>query len=344
MVLLSCLLRVGVVHPALRCCCFLVLVLLAQAPQGVLAQKWAADMFSAREHDYGTVAKNADAIHEFEFQNLYQEEVVIRSVRSSCGCITPSYTTKNIGSLETGKIVAKFNTDRFVGQRSATVTVTFEKPFFAEVQLKATGFIRGDVVLEPGKLDFGSSASFGDARKSLLVDYRGGMSNWQIVDVTSTFPHVRVSLKETQRQRGRVIYSVNVRLLPEVAAGLHQTDLVLITNDPNNREIPISVAANVLEPIQVIPTQFDLGDVEPGQQITKHILVRSSEQCQISSAIADNPLIVPTASGEAKNMHKIPIVFTAGKQAGPITATVTIKTSQGSSQTVAVHANVVGTE
>ncbi len=331
-------------HPALRLGFLLILGLFAQEPQWVSAQKWAAEMFSAREHDFGTVAKNAAAVYEFQFQNLYQEEVVIRSIRSSCGCITPSYTKQRIESLETGAIVAKFNTDKFVGQRSATVTVTFEKPFFAEVQLKATGLIRGDVVLEPGKLDFGSATHFADVRKSLVLDYRGGMSNWQIVDVTSTFPHVRVALTETQRQRGRVTYSLNVRLLPEVAAGLHQTDLILITNDPNNREIPVTVSAHVVEPLQVIPAQFDLGNVESGQQITKHILVRSSDQCQISSATADSPAVVPTLSGGAKNMHKIPIVFTAGARPGPISATVTIKTSQGATQTVAVHANVVASE
>jgi hypothetical protein len=332
------------VHPALRLGFVLVFGLWTQFAHDAFAQKWAADMFSEREHDFGTVAKNSDATYEFQFKNLYQEEVVIRSIRSSCGCITPSYTKQRIGSLETGAIVAKFNTDKFVGHRSATVTVTFEKPFFAEVQLKASGLIRGDVVLEPGKLDFGSATSFGDTRKTMVVDYRGSLSNWQIVDVTSTFPHVRVSLKETQRHRGRVIYSLNVRLLPEAAAGLHQADLMLITNDPNNREIPISVSANILEPIQVSPAQFDLGNVEPGQTITKHILVRSSEQCQISSATADSPAIVPTASAEAKNMHKIPIVFTAGPKTGPISATVTIKTSQGATQTVAVHANVVADE
>lgn len=331
-------------QPALRLGFVLVLGLFAQAPHVAYAQKWATDMFSVREHDFGTVAKNSDTVYEFQFKNLYQEEVVIRSIRSSCGCITPTYTKQRVGSLETAAIVAKFNTDRFVGHRSATVTVTFEKPYHAEVQLKASGQIRGDVVLEPGKLDFGSAASFGEARKSVVVDYRGSVSNWQIVDVTSTFPHVRVSLKETQRQRGRVIYSVNVRLLPEVAAGFHQTDLILITNDPNNREIPVTVSANVLEPLQVIPLEFDLGNVEPGQQITKHILVRSSEQCQISSATTDNPAIVPTTTAEAKNMHKIPILFTAGPQAGPISATVTIKTSQGSTQSVAVHANVVAGE
>ncbi len=327
-------------HPALRLGFVLVLGLLAHRPGDAFAQKWATDMFPTRDHDFGTVARNSEAIYEFQFKNLYQEELVIRSIRSSCGCITPSFTKQRLKSLETGAIVAKYNTDKFVGNRSATITVTFEKPFYAEVQLKASGVIRGDVVLEPGKLDFGGASSFADNRKNLIVDYRGGVSNWQIVDVTSTFPHVRVSLQETQRQRGRVMYSLSVRLLPELGPGLHQADLMLVTNDPNNREIPVTISAQLLEPIRVTPDHFDLGDVAPGQQITKHILVRSTEECQISSATADSPSVVPAIAAGAKNMHKIPIVFTASSEAGPMTATVTIKTDQGEAQTVAVYANV----
>lgn len=330
-------------HPAWRLAFVIALGLFVLAVDEASAQKWANDMFADRDHDFGTVAKNSEAVHEFQFKNLYQEELVIRSVRSSCGCITPSYTKQRVKSLETGAIVAKYNTDKFVGNRSATITITFEKPYYAEVQLTASGVIRGDVVMEPGKVDFGSASNFTDVRKSLVVDYRGGVSNWKIVDVISSFPHVRVSLQETQRQRGRVVYTVNVRLLPELATGRHQTELMLVTNDPNNREIPVTISVHALETLQVIPSQFDLGDIAPGQQITKHILVRSAEECQISSATADNPNVVPTMSAGTKSMHKIPVIFTAGSATGPMSATVTIKTSQGATQSVSVRANVTGT-
>ncbi len=297
-------------------------------------------MFPVRDHHFGTVAKNADIFYEFQFTNRYQEDVVIRSVRSSCGCVTPSVSQQRLKSHETASILAKYNTDRFVGNRSATITVTFERPYFAEVQLKASGFIRGDVLLEPGRVDFGSGADFREVRKTIGVDYRGGATNWQIVDVVSTFPSVRVAMQETQRQRGRVSYNLTVRLLPELEAGRHQSDLILVTNDPSNREIPVTVSVNVLEPLQVSPGYFDLGNMQPGQQITKHVLVRSTEECLITSVVGDTTNLAATKSEGAKRLHRIPVVFTAHSNPGPVTARLTIQTDGGAKETVEFQANV----
>ena len=43
-------------------------------------------------------------------------------------------------------MIAAFNTERFLDARGATLTVTFDKPSYAEVQLTVTGHIRSDVV------------------------------------------------------------------------------------------------------------------------------------------------------------------------------------------------------
>ena len=52
----------------------------------------------------------------------------------------------------TGEIIAEFNTRDHRGHKAATIKVRFDKPFPAEVQLQVTGFIRTDVVLQPGAI------------------------------------------------------------------------------------------------------------------------------------------------------------------------------------------------
>ena len=54
-----------------------------------------------------------------------------------------------------GTIVAIFNTTAFLGQHGATITVVLDKPFYAEVQLHVSGFIRSDVQIEPGSVQMG---------------------------------------------------------------------------------------------------------------------------------------------------------------------------------------------
>src|SRR5687768_3631663 len=66
-------------------------VLLAGAP-AVQAKEWAQKMFKVTTHDFGHVAHGAKAEIAFEIQNLYEEDVHIADVRTSCGCTTPTVT------------------------------------------------------------------------------------------------------------------------------------------------------------------------------------------------------------------------------------------------------------
>ena len=49
-------------------------------------------------------------------------------VRSTCNCTTPQIVKPDLSTFEVGEIVAEFNTRQFIGQKSAVVTVTFDKP------------------------------------------------------------------------------------------------------------------------------------------------------------------------------------------------------------------------
>ena len=119
------------------------------------AQQWAQKMFSATKHDFGPVARGSKAEFEFQVENVFKEDIHIAAVRSSCGCTSPSVTHDTLKTYEKGAIVAKLNTASFLGHRSATITVVIDKPYYAEVQLQVSGFIRSDVVFEPGLINFG---------------------------------------------------------------------------------------------------------------------------------------------------------------------------------------------
>lgn len=312
---------------------------LALMGQPVFAQKWADDMFDTREHNFGTVVKNADAVYEFKFTNPYKEDVVLSGVRTSCTCTTPTLTSTRLSSHEQAAVVAKFNTDRFVGQRSATITVMIEKPYRAEVQLKVSGIIRGDVSIEPGKINFGTVASASEPTRTIQIDYRGGRRDWEVRDVLSAYGHVKVSKTEITRQPGLVSYQLTARLLPNAKVGVNQAELILVTTDPSNPKIPLSLSANVIAPFQVTPTSLDLGEIAAGETVTKHVLVRSTKLCEIQSAECDCPDVeVAKPSGE-KKMHRIQVKFTA-KESGEVNTSLALKTSDGAVQEVPIHAIV----
>ena len=68
----------------------------------------------------------------------------------------------------------------------------------AIVALKIRAFIRGDIVFEPGDVQFGSLPPGQAAKKRVKLTY-AGISTWQIVDATSPAPYLAVAFKETGR-------------------------------------------------------------------------------------------------------------------------------------------------
>ena len=122
------------------------------------AQNWGPPRFAQTYHDFGTVARGAATEHLFWFTNTCGSDVHVQGVRTSCGCTTPSAVHSTVKSGEKGAIRAVFNTRSFTGQRSATITVVFDRPRYTEVQLQVRGYIRRDVVFEPSCVDLGPFA------------------------------------------------------------------------------------------------------------------------------------------------------------------------------------------
>ena len=99
-------------------------LLLACWPRKVLQPRtWVSKMFAEKEHNFGTVARGADTVYKFPVKNIYKQDIELVSVRSSCGCTSPTLEHKLLKTGETGYVVAKFNTRTFDGVHSATLTV-----------------------------------------------------------------------------------------------------------------------------------------------------------------------------------------------------------------------------
>lgn len=305
---------------------------------GASAQEWARKMFSETTHDFGTVARGADSEFVFELQNLYKEPIHIASVRASCGCVTPSIVKENLKTWEKGGILAHFNTRTFLGQRAATITVVIDQPFYAEVQLNIKGYIRGDVVFDPGKVEFTSVDQGAKAEQLVRVNY-AGRSDWKIVDVRSANEHLEVSIDQQRREAGRVNYQLRVRLKESAPAGYFTDEMVLVTNDGRLQQIPIKVEGNVTPAISVSPASLFLGVVEPGQTVTKQLVVKGKNPFRIKSVTCKDGCFEFQPSDEAKTLHLIPVTFTAAS-AGKVAEEILIETDMGDGHTATCLAMV----
>ncbi len=305
------------------------LTALAAAPAA--GQEWARKMFEGTNHDFVSVARGSKVQYRFVFANLYKEDVHIASVRSSCGCTTAEYTDRPIKTYEKGEVIATLNTRSYSGQRSATLTVTFDQPFYAEVQLLVTGFVRTDVVLDPPGIEFGSVEAQSMATRTLGLAY-AGRSDWKITGIKPTSPYLSATVVEKSRSAGTVNYEVSVELKPNAPSGHIHEQIFLVTSE--RTELPVEVEGQVVGALTVSPASLFLGVVDPGKSVTRQVIVRSKRPFKVLNVTSDADGFDFKVSDQAKLLHVIPVTFLAGDKPGKLVASIRIETDLDGGATV----------
>ncbi len=305
------------------------LLIIALAAPAASAKEWAQKMFKTTRHDFGHVAHGSKSSFAFEVTNLYEEDVHIADVRTSCGCTAPTITKNTLKSWEKGSILATLNTQSFSGQRSATITVVIDKPYYAEVQLLVTVNIHNDIEIAPGAISFGNVDQGTAAEKEVLVTYYG-RNTWQINDVQSANPNFEVELSDPTRQPDRVIYRMVVRLKDTAAAGYLNDSLTLVTSDRRLPAVSVAVEGQVVSPLAVSPASLFVGVLKPGQTVTKQLVVRAKKPFKITAISGGNESLTFKAPADSKPVHLVPVTFTAGKEAGEFEYSIQIETDLAS--------------
>jgi hypothetical protein len=239
-----------------------------------------------RTHDFGAVAKASKAEYRFQLFNPFSSDLFIQGVRTTCGCTTPIVEKQVIPPGETGTVLARFNTDRFNGEKQATLTVSISRPYSTELQLNVKGYIRTDVVLSPGEAAFGSVPEGADRRLSLQLSY-AGRSDWQILRISSPFPFVQSEFNEVSRGGGRVQYSIDVELLGSAPEGHLNNQLVIHTNDRRLKMVPIQLSASIERPLKTSPAFVSLGKVKPKEALSQRITMTSKSEFLVLNLTSD---------------------------------------------------------
>ncbi|OHB66154.1 MAG: hypothetical protein A2V70_09565 [Planctomycetes bacterium RBG_13_63_9] len=284
-------------------------------------------MFETTTHDFGSVARGAKAEFEFRLKNTYVEDVHIASVRSSCGCTTPRIQKQTLKTYEQGAILAHLNTPTFTGRKGATLTVTIDRPFPATVQLHVRSHIHGDVVFEPGSVQLGAVDQGTEVVKTIRVRCPA-QSDWRITGVKSANDHLSARLFASRDPLGGVSYQLQVRLDANAPTGYIQDRLMLVTSDLRGGGIAVLVEGRVLPAITVSPAPLFMGVLEPGQQVSKKLVVRGNRPFRITqvSAAGEGFRFETSSEQAAKPFHLIPVTFVAGNDLGRVVRTIRIQT------------------
>ena len=301
------------------------LILLVGRP--TLAQNWFDTIIPEKAKDLGTVARGTKIRHSFKLINTTSYDIHIADYRTKCGCTDVKIGAHDIPPGTQTTIEATIDTTKFQGFKASGLTLKLDRPSYAEVDLNLTCFIRGDILLNPGTVDFQTVARGTKPAVSMTLNYLGGDPNWAITKVLTISPNLSATARETGRTAGNVQYQITATLNSTAPSGHFKDEITLITNDPRGQNIPISVSANVQAAVTVSPAIINLGHVKPGETVTREVLVRSSQAFKLTGLAAQRPeLSASEPNPSALAFHKVTVTLKAPPTAGPYNASLEIAT------------------
>ena len=307
-------------NPRLKNTLFLIIAfaIMGTTADSCSAQQWARSMFTEFSHDFGNVPKGQRPEHRFVIENKFKEDIKIRNVVSSCGCTSVSVSKKTLKTWEKAEVIAVFNSQAFNGFKQATVTVQFERPYIGEVQLT----VRGNIVktmgmsLSPKEILFGQVTESNLPERVVKLQTQGDPS-FRVVDVKSTFPHIKVSLKETVRNAQQVSYEMRTQLKPSVPPGESDGELFLVVEENNGRrQISIPFSAKVVA-IKISPEVITLANVKPGEEVKKTVILQSEREFSITDVkCRTRAYRVKQKKKGARKVHVVEVIYTGEQEPG----------------------------
>lgn len=305
----------------------LALIVVATGP-GASAQD--ADIWSSivpeRSHDFGTVARGSQLRHAFPVVNRTDSEVRILEWRTKCGCTDVKVGAKVIPPGTQTSVEVTVDTTRFLGHKPSGLTLIFDSPAYVQVDLNTSCYIRGDIVTNPGQVDFGIvRRSDKPQTASLSVAYAGGQPDWRVTQMQTLSDHIKAELQEVGRTAGQINYTLTTTLKPSAPNGYFKDEITLETSD--QQKIPISVVANIQSAVALTPSIVNFGQVKPGESVTKTVLVRSSQPFNITGlSSTKTELQTDDQTKGSQALHQVKLTFKAPEQPGPFHTQMTVRT------------------
>ena len=151
----------------------------------IFAQEKISVVFSEKHHDFGSTREEDGAVvTEFTFVNTSPQAIMIKDVRASCGCTTPTYSREPIAPNKEGRISVAFNARGQRGHFNKTVTIQLGTDSDTRTETLTIGGIvlptmqasvenythnAGDLFFRENALNFGSMVKGGISEKTVEV-------------------------------------------------------------------------------------------------------------------------------------------------------------------------------
>jgi hypothetical protein len=297
--------------------------LLAATP--AQAGSWADGMFEEVTKDFGSVPRGPTLTHLFRFTNKTGSPVHLAGVRVSCGCVTATPSQYDIAPGQSAVVQALMDTRRFMGAKTVTIFLQFDRPGWEEVRLWVQANSRDDVSVTPDAFSLGQAKRGTVPSGTVTITFLGN-SNSQVLEVQRESNYVLTDLKELRRQGSEVTYQLTARLRPDVPVGKWFTDVWVKTNNPGMPRVRVPLTVEIESALSISPSTVVLGQVKPGDEAERRVILRGVKPFKVTGVEGtDGELTVKDSTEDARPVHVLTVRLKPAK-AGEVSKTLKVIT------------------
>jgi hypothetical protein len=259
--------------------------------------------FEDTQHNFGRVPRGAQLLHRFTWTNPLGHRIEMVDTRVSCGCATVYVVPRGLEPGQTGTIEVAVDTRRFIGSKTVYIQL-LAQPGPVAGTLQVTADSRGDLVYNPGDLNFGIVKEGEHPERSLQIEYAGAL-DFQIEGPGEVPPGLAVTVKETYRRAGQAGYEVKAKLTDSATSGDFRHTVLLKTNDPQNPAIPVLAMGSIRSDVTLTPNPVHFGSIAVGRMAQRRFTIRSNEPFRIKGIHHVPEGMTPLYAETAANVHTV---------------------------------------
>jgi len=284
--------------------------------------------------DFGSALEGAMIRHVFRLKNSGKGNLVIRGVKSSCGCTVAEPTRSMLAPGEEAEIAAAFDTRHQKGHQVRTVTAITNDPANPQAIFTIQGTIKQQVAATPAEIAFGKVPKGAAVTREVVISDLLGGKKIQVGPLSNTSNSIKVT--QLPRTDGKPGARLKVELLPAMPVGPFEDSIKVATNRvPFN----VSVFGTIQGDLSLDPAQVSFGIAPRGQEVVRILRLtnRSSRKIKVLDVASSTQSVVASAQPVTPGKeYKITVVLKRGAPDGQVRGKLAIKTDDPEQATLDV--------
>ena len=274
--------------------------------------------------DFGTALEGMMVKHTFKIKNTGKGELMIRGIKTSCGCTAATPSKNHLAPGEEADIAVGFDTHFQKGHQIRTITAYTNDPDVPQAVMTIQGTVRQQVAATPAQVSFGTVRKGTEVTQDVTIDDLTGGKGFSVGPITNSNSAIKVvQVPRTDHKPGAMLHVTLEKTMPP---GAFDDTIKVITN---RVPIQIDVFGTISGDLSVDPAQVSFGIAPKGQDVVRLIELKNNgaHDVKVLDVTSSVPTVgVSTATVVPGKDYKITVTLNRGSPEGQLRGQLTIKT------------------